>query len=157
MKTLAFRALGDDLIVCVGSDTSWSNEDWQSYLHLLGELLPALRERNRPLRVLVFAGETAPDAKQRGDLKATFAGARQLTATLTNSKLAKYILTALTWLGLPGRAFSPEQGRSAAAYLGLSPSELYEARVAAHALATSVGGSPCVEAALRAMDRARAS
>lgn len=151
METLAFRALADDLIVCVGGDQRWSNEDWQGYLKLLRELLPALRERDRPLRVFVFAGEAAPDAKQRGELKAVFGRTRQQTATVTSSKLAQYIITALSWAGLPGRAFSPEQARSAAAHLGLSASELHEARATAHALAARVGGSACVDAALRVM------
>ena len=157
MKTLAFRAVVDDLIVCVGGDRRWSNEDWQDYLELLRKLLLAPHDRRRPIRVLVFAGEAAPDAKQRGELKAVFRDARQQTATVTNSKLAKYIITALAWLGLPGRAFSPEQACSAALYLGLTGDELRDARATAHSLAANVGGSPCVEAALRAMDRAHAA
>jgi hypothetical protein len=156
METLAFRALADDLIVCVGGDKHWSDEDWQGYLRLLRGLLPPLLERDRPIRVFVFAGETAPDAKQRGELKAVFGGSRQQTATVTNSKLAKYIITALAWLGLPGRAFSPEQADSAAAHLGLTASELHEARATAQVLAARVGGSACVDAALRAMVRAQA-
>lgn len=156
MQTLAFRALADDLIVCVGGDRRWSNEDWQGYLQLLRKLLPALHERGRPIRVFVFAGEAAPDAKQRGELKAVVGRTGQLTATVTSSKLAKYIITALSWAGLPGRAFSPEQARSAAAHLGLTASELQEAQVTAHALAARVGGSACVDAALRAMVSAHA-
>jgi hypothetical protein len=70
---------------------------------------------------------------------------------VTNSKLAKYIITALAWAGLPGRAFSPEQARAAAAHLGLTASELHEVQVTAHSLAARVGGSACVGAALRAM------
>ena len=156
METLAFRALADDLIACVGGDCRWSNEDWQGYLQLLRELLPALHERGRPMRVFVFAGEAAPDAKQRGELKAVFGGARQQTATVTTSTLAKYIITALAWAGLPGRAFSPEQAGLAAAHLELTASELQETRATIHALAARVGGSACVDAALRALVRARA-
>lgn len=156
METLAFRALADDLIVCVGGDRRWSNEDWQAYLQLLRERLPVLKERGRLMRVFVFAGEAGPDARQRGELKTMFAGARQETATVTTSRLAKYILTALAWAGLPGKAFSPEQAAAAAAHLGLTASELHEVRATIHALAARVGGSPCVDAALRAMVRARA-
>jgi hypothetical protein len=89
-------------------------------------------------------------------LKALFRDARQQTATVTNSKLAKYILTAFAWLGLPAKAFSPEEAGSAAAYLRLTATELQETQVTVQALAARIGGSACVDAALRAMVRAQA-
>jgi hypothetical protein len=153
METLAFRALADDLIVCVGGDRPWSDEDWQRYLQLARKHLPALRKNGKPMRVFIFAGETAPDARQRSELKALFGDTRQQTATVTNSKLAKYILTAFAWLGLPAKAFSPEEAGSAAAYLRLTATELQEAQVTAQALAARVGGSACVDVALRALIR----
>jgi hypothetical protein len=156
MDTLAFRALADDLIVCVGGDRQWSDEDWQGYLQLVRKHLPTLRKNGKPMRVFIFAGETAPDARQRSELKALFADTRQQTATVTTSKLAKYILTAFAWLGLPAKAFSPDEACAAAAYLRLTAAELQETQVTVQALAARVGGSACVDAALRAMVRAQA-
>jgi hypothetical protein len=91
------------------------------------------RERaGRDSRVLVETHGGGPDAKQRRVLAEAMRNEDTRVAVMTDSLVARGILTALAWLGLPQRGFALNDLRAAGAYLELSSDEL---RLAAEELA----------------------
>lgn len=83
------------------------------------------RERaGRDSRFLVETRGGGPDAKQRKALAELMRHEDTRVAVLTDSIIARGILTALAWLGLPQRGFALDDVRAAGAYLQLSPEEL---------------------------------
>jgi hypothetical protein len=68
-----------------------------------------------------------PDAKQRRALAEAMRNEDTRVAVLTDSFVARGILTALAWLGLPQRGFALQDLRAAGSYLELTPHELSHA------------------------------
>lgn len=96
-------------------------EEWTRCLELF-------RERaGQPSRFLVETRGGGPDAKQRKVLADTLRNEDTRVAVMTDSILARGILTALAWLGLPQRGFALNDLRAASEYLGLSSDELQHA------------------------------
>jgi hypothetical protein len=78
-------------------------------------------------RFLVETRGGGPDAKQRKVLAEAMKGEDTRVAVMTDSLLARGILTALAWLGLPQRGFAMDDLRAAGPYLELSSEELRHA------------------------------
>ena len=75
-------------------------------------------------RFVVETHGGGPDAKQRKALADLLRHEDARVAVLTDSIVARGILTALAWLGLPQRGFAPGDLRGAASYLELSADEM---------------------------------
>src|SRR4051812_35792692 len=95
-----------------------TDEEW---LHCLA----LCRERaGGDSRFLVETRGGGPDAKQRKVLADALKGEDARVAVMTDALLARGILTALAWLGLPQRGFALHDLRAAGAYLELTSEEL---------------------------------
>lgn len=87
-------------------------------------LIALCSKQEGPIRILVESHGGAPNAKQRKALHDALAGRDLRSAVLTDSMVARGIVTALAWIGISLRAFPLQDYSSAAEYLGLSNHEL---------------------------------
>jgi hypothetical protein len=78
-------------------------------------------------RFLVETHGGVPDAKQRKVLAEALRNEDTRVAVMTDSLVARGILTALAWLGLPQRGFALHDLHAAGAYLALTGEELQRA------------------------------
>lgn len=98
-----------------------TDEEWTRCIALF-------RERaGQDSRFIVETHGGGPDAKQRKVLADAMRNEDTLVAVMTESLVARGILTALAWLGLPQRGFALHDLHAAASYLGLSREELQHA------------------------------
>jgi hypothetical protein len=65
-----------------------------------------------------------PNARQRKELSYALHGVDARSAIFTDSLISRGIVTAISWMGIPIRAFASEDFRNAADYLGLTNEEL---------------------------------
>jgi hypothetical protein len=104
--------------VCVVRDVEPTDREWAYFVELC-------RQRDgQDIRCLVESHKTGPNAKQRKALADATTGIDYRAAILTDSIVARGIVTALSWLGVPQRAFAPDDFASAGNYLTLTPAEL---------------------------------
>lgn len=94
-----------------------TDDEWESYLAQLRE-----RRDSHP-RFFIESYGGGPDAKQRRALAEVVDKDAMRVAVLTDSIVARGILTALAWLGLPQRAFAIGAQREAIAFLELDEDE----------------------------------
>lgn len=148
MATIAFEAVSEDLVVFLGANTTWLDDDWLEYIRFLQPIAQHSRESQRALGILVFAeGTSEPNAKQRASLVETNRGVTTRTAVMTSATAARLIMTAFGWLGYPMSGFAPTDVAGAASYLRLTSAELERALKVAAAIAPRIGGSRNVEVA----------
>lgn len=145
---MAFSAVGDDLMLVLSAHDTPSESEWLDYARALEELVRPLRAAARPLKVLVFADEAGPNAKQRAAIADTLHGLHTRTAVLSNSVIARNLITAFGWLNFSIKGFAPTNLAGAAHFLELSPERLAQVMNRAIALAPSVGGVRCLEIAV---------
>jgi hypothetical protein len=107
----------DRVLVAVHDSKPPSEDEWARWIELCSQ--PPGGER----LVMVETHGGGPDAKQRKALAEATADGEMRAAVMTDSLVARGILTALVWLGVPVRPFGVYQHRSAAEYLGLSADE----------------------------------
>ncbi|HKP64707.1 MAG TPA: hypothetical protein VJV78_48555 [Polyangiales bacterium] len=107
----------DRVKIAVHDTSAPTEEEWARWVGLCAE--PGDR-----LRFLVESHGGAPNAKQRKALNDVLAGREVRSAVLTDSIVARGVVTALAWLGIPLRAFPLGDYKSAGEYLGLSHHEL---------------------------------
>jgi hypothetical protein len=118
-----------------------TDEEWTRCLTLF-------RERaGRESRFLVETRGGGPDAKQRKVLAELLRDQDARVAVMTDSIVARGILTALAWLGLPQRGFALNDLRAASEYLGLSSEELQHAARELARLRNELGSSETKRAA----------
>jgi hypothetical protein len=95
-----------------------SDDEWRRWLVMC-------RERTgRNSVCLVDAGASELTISQRATLIDVVRHQNMRVAVMTDSHIARAILTAFTWLGLDMRAFPDSDVKHAAAYLALTDSEL---------------------------------
>jgi hypothetical protein len=107
----------DRITLAVHDTSPPTDEQWARWIGLCAE-------GGGPLRALVESHGGAPNAKQRKALHEALAGRDMRSAILTDSMIARGVVTALAWLGIPLRAFPLGDYKSAGEYLGLSRQEL---------------------------------
>jgi len=111
----------DRVYALVYGEESPTDEEWTHCVALC-------RERaGRDSRFLVETRGGGPDAKQRRMLAEAMHNEDTRVAVLTDSFVARGILTALAWLGLPQRGFGLQDLRAAGSYLELTQLELSHA------------------------------
>ncbi|HET8935016.1 MAG TPA: hypothetical protein VFN67_16320 [Polyangiales bacterium] len=116
-------------------------EEWARCLRLF-------RERaGCESRFLVETRGGGPDAKQRKVLAEVMRDQDTRVAVMTDSIVARGILTALAWLGLPQRGFALNDLRAASEYLGLSSEERQRAAEELARLRDEIGFSETKHAA----------
>lgn len=157
MQTIAYRMLGDDLMLFMSGEASPSDGDWQDYLRTLEVASQRARQNGSLLRFFIFVDEGAPNAKQRGAVVELLRGVSARTAVVTTSNLARHVITAFGWFGLKLRGFSPNQLEAALEYLELPVERLAEIMQLAATLAPAIGGVSSFRDSTGARDLARPS
>ena len=109
----------DRLLMGVHHLSQPTDEEWQRWLRLVGA------DAGNELRTLIEVyGAIGPSAGQRRQLAAVRSPNEMRAAVLTDSLRVRGIVTAVSWLGAPVRAFDAGHYRAAATYLELSDDEL---------------------------------
>ena len=140
MQTIAYRMLGDDLMLFMSGEASPTESDWQVYLRTLEEAAQRARQKGSRLCFFIFVDEGAPNPKQRGAVVELLRGVSSRTAVITTSNLARHLITVFGWFGLHLRGFGPNQLHAALEYLELPAERLSEIMQIAASLAPAVGG-----------------
>jgi hypothetical protein len=145
MATIAYTLLGDDLVLFLAANGTPSDAEWRGYSQMITGLAQQLRSKNGSIKFLVIADEGGPNAKQRAAIVDTLRGLTTRTAVVSNSVIARNLITAFGWLNFAIKGFAPSGMRAAAAYLDLSREQLVEVVTTAVSLAPNVGGVRCLE------------
>jgi hypothetical protein len=112
MANMAFEAHGD-LIVGVHNASPPSAAEWDGWMATCQPLDP------RQVKVLVFTDGGGPNAHQRDLWNKYLDGAKPRLSVVTDSTIARGIITAMRWLNNEMRAFAPEKSVRAIAHLRL--------------------------------------
>jgi hypothetical protein len=128
-KTMAYMQVGATMVVAHGPQPPAQNE-WDGHIALCKDGKVKVR------RLLVYTAGGAPDAKQRAQAEKEFGQLR--VAVLTDSVLARGVVTALRWLGMPISAFPADQVVRAMEDIGVPSAERDEVRSALTRVRTSV-------------------
>lgn len=147
MQTIAYSLLDEGFVVFVSGKANIDDTEWQAYVRFVAELSHTARLDGRAFKVIVFAAEGAPNAKQRAAIADAQRDVTSRTATITASPIARYVLTAFGWLGFPIRGFSTADFDGAARYLKLTTAQRAAALAEAAVLARCVGASISTETA----------
>jgi len=117
-KTLRYE-LADSILLLVHGDGPPSEIDWDDYTHTLHTHAKA----NEVTGVLVATDGAGPDGRQRVKLNDLVKqrGGSFPTAVVTDSVVARGIVTAFGWFNPKVRAFTPGELAGALVYLGADP------------------------------------
>lgn len=132
MRNVIAERVSDQLIVAVYSAKTPEDEEWREYLDVLSTL-----EGDQSMLVLSAGG--GPNTLQRRDLEAVTRRHDGRVAVVTTSRMARGIVTALSWLGTNIKAFDPRSIDDAMAYLELDEPLRASAMTRARDLATRMG------------------
>jgi hypothetical protein len=88
--------------------------------------------------IVVIANNSPPSPAQRAHIQQWFEDCHARGAVMTNSVLARGAVTALSWFGVPIRAFARDQLDAALEFVGVAPQRLAQARAVLKALSKSV-------------------
>ena len=108
--SMVFERAGGTMVVAHGPANP-SDAVWDAYVATMAEL------RSQVGRALVFTAGGSPNAKQRANLGQHAGKIR--AAILTDSIVARGVVTALSWLGVSIAAFPPAQVTGAMDYIGV--------------------------------------
>lgn len=128
-KTMAYTQVGNTMVVAHGPQPPAQHE-WEGQIALFRDTKVPVR------RLLVFTAGGAPDAKQRAQAEKEFGKLR--VAVLTDAVLARGVVTALRWLGMPISAFPADQVVRAMEDIGVPSGERDEVRSALTRIKASV-------------------
>jgi hypothetical protein len=94
MGTIAYRLVGEDLVLFLVGDAAPTQTEWQDYSRFISGLVPKLRANHGRLRFLTFAHEGGPNAKQRAAIVESLRDLRTQTAVISNSLIVRHVITA---------------------------------------------------------------
>ena len=151
IATMAYSVVGQDLLVFVAGIAEPTAAEWLEYQRRIEPLVRRIRSDGGTIKFLVIADEGGPNAKQRAAIADMLHGITTRTAVVSNSMIARRMITAFGWLNFAMKGFAPNQVAAAGAYLDLSTEQLQTVVARAAALAQSIGGVRCVVAAVEAM------
>jgi hypothetical protein len=101
-KTMTWKVVGHILVFVHGPDSP-SDGEWDEAMVLFRAVPDVAR-----IRVLVFTGGGAPDARQRAKLHTALGKTKATIAVLTPSALARAAGTAIAWFNPGLRVFDPD-------------------------------------------------
>ena len=116
-RTLAYRFWERQVIVLVHTKDSPTDEEWKAYCD------DARKWRTQVRGILVLSEGGGPNSVQRGELEAALDHPEYnaKTAVVTLSRVARGIVTALSWFTPKIKAFSTLQIPAALEYLEVPP------------------------------------
>jgi hypothetical protein len=88
--------------------------------------------------IVVIANNSPPSPGQRAQIQQWFEECHARGAVMTDSVLARGAVTALSWFGVPIRAFARSQVDAALEFVGVAPQRLAQARAVLQSVADSV-------------------
>jgi hypothetical protein len=155
MSSIAYTVVGEDVVLFLAGNTAPADVEWRAYAQMLTGVVQRVAAKNGSIKFLVIADEGGPNAKQRSAIVDILRGVTHRTAVVSNSIIARNLITAFGWLNFSVKGFAPSALRAAAAYLDLSREQLVEVISTAVSLAPQVGGVQCLELATREGDVAQ--
>lgn len=138
-KTLAFELLPPRAAVLVHGRENPSEAEWNAYIDALAGLIAKVGD----ISVLVVTDGGGPNSVQRTDMNDRIRGGNDMRgAVVTESRVARGIVTALSWFNAGVKAFPPVRLRDALRHLGLDEAEQAEALAAVRRLRDELGLIP---------------
>ena len=121
-RTLAYSRYRGRLVLLAHARVNPSAAEWSAYCRDLR------RWRAELDGILVRSDGGGPNALQRGEMTDAIEAERTTvrTAVVTVSRVARGIVTALSWINAQIKAFSPLQQDAALSYLGVTDDERAE-------------------------------
>jgi len=113
----AWHRVGDILLLVHGSRTA-TDAEWSEWIDS--------PEAQDVRGVIVRAHSGRPTPLQREQIQDRFG--RVHSAILTDSVVARGVVTALSWFGVPARAFLPDDVEAAMSFAGLELGEVAQVR-----------------------------
>lgn len=104
-----------------------SDAEWNTWVALYVALLS---NHGKATRGVIYTLGGAPNASQRAVLGSAIGGKAQPSAVLTTSALTRGAVTAISWLGIPVRAFKPDNWVDIRQYLELNDIEARDVQTA---------------------------
>ena len=101
--------------------TDPTNQEWNAWLDA------SVVAANDGVVCLIKTLGGTPTAKQRAEIKARLGVTKLKTAVLIASGISRGAVTAISWLGVPVRAYDLHELAKAKEYLGLSTEDVIEA------------------------------
>jgi len=138
-KNMAFATVGN-IIVALHNGSPPGEDEWGQYCRAITAM-----EFDK-VRPIAFSDGGGPDSKQRKLLNEVIAGRPGRSALVTNSTIARSVVTALSWFNPLIKAFSPEEASRAFEYLQLDPGEVQAVRLAIRTL--SMKFSPALKSVI---------
>jgi hypothetical protein len=136
-RQVAIVRLRSGLMLAVyGADTPGSAE-WKEYCSVMSTM-------GETDNMLIFSAGGGPNLMQRRDLEQITNRLRGSVAVVTASRVARGIVTAISWLKKEIKAFNPEQRQDAFTFLHLTPPQAEEALSMAIKLSKELGVSSAV-------------
>ncbi len=117
--TLCFDGLGS-LILYVNGDQAPDRGEWKAYVEFIAERT----KLHSKARLLVVAGSGAPDAVQRKQIADAVTTKQVRSAVVSDSMVARGIVTAFRWYGLELDSFKVDAIGDAFRYLSATPDEI---------------------------------
>lgn len=107
------------LMLAVHSKVPPTDDEWKRWLELAAERI------GKDLRAMIEVYDgVGPNARQRHAMVPLLPRVDPRTAVLSDSMVVRGLVTAVSWLGIPNRAFNSGAFEEAARYLELTPLEL---------------------------------
>jgi hypothetical protein len=116
----------DGVLVVVHAPGEPSEAEWGQFMD---------EARSAPTQgLLVIAPDASLSAKQRREVQHWFSEGGTRGAVVTDSKLTRGVVTAISWFKIPIKAFSPRDLEKALDFLGVAPDASQEVQRIAHDL-----------------------
>lgn len=139
MATLLCHVFRDIVLLVEGSDPH-PDSDWNIFLDACDW---AMSHNNGKIRVLVVTEGAGPNAKQRQlSLDRGWRGNRSPVAVVTDSQLARGIITVFAWFNLNIRAFPARHLSGGFEFLGCDETEVIALKRAIARLRNDLGPPP---------------
>ncbi len=121
-RAIAFSFVEPRTAVLVHTRDTPGDDEWRTYL---AALKARLDQQGKSVVSLVVTEGGGPNTVQRTDMNEALLkdGGSFSTAVVTESRVARGIVTAMSWFNSGIRAFAPKQLDDAIGYLGLDPRE----------------------------------
>ena len=133
-STLSYDALGS-LVLFVNGERAPDREEWKTYVAFLKERAA----EHATVRLVVVSGSAGPDSVQRQQLADSVSAKQLRTAVVSDSVVARGVVTAFRWYGLDVSAFKSSAIDEAYAYVGATPDEVAWLRLGLAAARADVG------------------
>ena len=133
MKTMR-SSIVDGVLIAVHTAYGPTDDEWRSYLHLYESHQQLVRAN------LVVTRGGGPNAKQREAMSKLKNLRAFATAVVSDSVVARGIVTAISWIGKPIRAFTPSETDLAFEYLGVATDTRAKVRLEVAALKSELEG-----------------